>query len=125
MIQFEDLVRKFEEFQLVCRAVLPTVSWKLIEDLILHQQEDPGLEYMYKIEIFTRKETSVNKFKQVILEKTGMIPEVYDSGTHYLVNYKLSLETLKEISQCDPNILEIRGEYIGNKGLKEFEHKYK
>ena len=54
-----------------------------------------------------------------------MIPEVYDSDTHYLVNYKLSLETLKEISQCDPNILEIRGEYIGNKGLKEFEHKYK
>ncbi|MDW0179197.1 MAG: hypothetical protein QOK80_11415 [Nitrososphaeraceae archaeon] len=91
----------------------------------MHQQEDPGLEYMYKIEIFTRKETGVNKFKQVILEKTGMIPEVYDSGTHFLVNYKLSLETLKEISQCDPNILEIRREYIGNKGLKEFEHEYK
>ena len=124
MNQLESLIRKFEEFQLACKAVLPTVTWRLIEDLILHQKEDPGLEYMYKIEIFTNKEANVNKFKQAMLEKTGMIPEVYDSGTHYIVNYKLSLEKLKEISQCDPNILEIRGEYIGNTGLKEFEHKY-
>ena len=79
---------------------------------------------MYKIETFTRKVADVTKIKKAILHKTGMVPDVYDSGTHYLVNYKLSLETLKEISQCDPNILEIRGEYIGNKGLKEFEHKY-
>jgi len=124
MSQLEDLIQKFEEFQQACKSVLPGVARRLIEDLILHQQENPGLEYMYKIEIFTRKEANVNKFKQVILEKTSMIPEVYDSGTHYVVNYKLSLETLKELSQCDPNILEIRGEYIGNIGLKEFEHRY-
>jgi hypothetical protein len=124
MSQLEDLIQKFEEFQQACKIVLPRVARRLIEDLILHQQKNPGLEYMYKIEIFTRKEANVNKFKQVILEKTGMISEVYDSGTHYVVNYKLSLETLKELSQCDPNILEIRGEYIGNIGLKEFEHRY-
>jgi len=124
MSQLEDLIQKFEEFQQACKSVLPEVARRLIEDLILHQQENPGLEYIYKIEIFTRKEANVNKFKQVILEKTGMIPEVYDSGTHYIVNYKLSLETLKELSQCDPNILEIGGEYIGNIGLKEFEHRY-
>lgn len=40
-------------------------------------------------------------------------------------SYLSKHETLKEISQCDPNILEIRGEHIGNKGLKEFEHEYK
>ena len=122
--QIEDLIQKFEEFQMACKTIIPGVDRRLIENLILHQQEDPNLEYMYKIEIFTRKGTDSNKFKKAILDKTGMVSGVYDSGTHYLVNHKLTLEKLKEISQCDQNILEIRGEYIGNVGLKESEHKY-
>ncbi len=97
---------------------------RLIEDLILHQQENPNIEYMYKIEAFTKRGTNVNKIKKTILDKTGMVPEVYDDGTHYVVNQKLTLETLREISQCDQYILEIIGEYIGNVGLKESEHKY-
>ena len=124
MSQLEDLIQKFEEFQQACKSVLPGVARRLIEDLILHQQENPGLEYMYKIEIFTRKNTDVDKIKNAILDKTGMVPEVYDSGTHYVVNYKLTLEKLQEISLCDPNILEVRGEYIGNVGLKEYEHNF-
>jgi hypothetical protein len=43
---------------------------------------------------------------------------------HYVVNQKLTLETLREIVRCDQNILEVSGEYIGNVGLKESEHKY-
>jgi hypothetical protein len=125
VLQIEDLIRKFEEFQNACRTILPGVNRHLIEDLILYQQENPYIEYMYKIETFTRKDVDVNKIKNAILEKTGMVPEVYDDGTHYVVNQKLTLETLREIVQCDQNILEVRGEYIGNVGLKESEHKYK
>ena len=55
-----------------------------IEDLILHQQQNPNTEYMYKIETFTRKGVDVTKNKNVILHKTGMVPDVYDSGTHYV-----------------------------------------
>jgi hypothetical protein len=124
VLQIEDLIRKFEEFQKACKTILPAVNRHLIEDLILHLQENPNIEYMYKIETFTRKGVDVNKIKKAILDKTGMVPEVYDDGTHYVVNQKLSLETLREISQCDQNILEVRGEYIGNVGLKESEHKY-
>jgi hypothetical protein len=54
-----------------------------------------------------------------------MVPEVFDDGTHYVVNQKLTLETLREVVQCDHNILEVRGEYIGNVGLKESEYRYK
>ncbi len=109
---------------MACKIILPRVDRRLIEDLILHRQEDPSIEYMYKIETFTTKGTDVNKFKKAILDKTGIVREVYDSGTHYVVNHKLTLEKLKEISRCDQNVLEIRGEYIGNVGLKESEHKY-
>ena len=124
MSPVEELIKEFEEFQQACKIVLPGVARHLIEDLILHQQEVPKAEYMYKIEIFTRKNTDVDKIKNAILDKTGMVPEVYDSGTHYVVNYKLTLEKLQEISLCDPNILEVRGEYIGNVGLKEYEHNF-
>ena len=125
VLQTEDLIRKFEEFQKACKTILPGVNRHLIEDLILHHQENPNIEYMYKIETFTRKGIDVNKIKKVILDKTGMVPEVYDDGTHYVVNQKLTLDTLREILQCDHNILEVSGEYIGNVGLQESEHKYK
>jgi len=126
MPQIEDLIQKFEEFQMACKTILPGVDRRLIEDLILHQQEDPSIEYMYKIETFTKKGADVNKIKKAILDKTGMVPEVYDSGTHYVINHKLTLEMLKEILlEGDEIILGIRGEYIGNVALKESEHKYK
>jgi hypothetical protein len=125
VLQTEELERKFEEFQKACKTILPGVNRHLIEDLILHQQQNPNTDYMYKIEAFTKKDTDVNKIKKAILDKTGMVPEVFDDGTHYVVNQKLTLETLREIVQCDHNILEVRGEYIGNVGLKESEHKYK
>ena len=67
----------------------------------------------------------MNKIKKAILDKTGMVPEVCDDDTHYVLNQKLTLETLREIVQCDHNILEVTGEYIGNVGLKESEHRYK
>ena len=93
VLQTEDLILKFEEFQNACRTILPGVNRHLIEDLILHQQENPNIEYMYKIETFTRKGIDVNKIKKAILDKIGMVPEVYDDGTHYVVNQKLTLET--------------------------------
>jgi hypothetical protein len=61
MPQIEDLIRKFEEFQMACKTILPGVDRRLIEDLILHQYENPNIEYMYKIETFTRKGADVNK----------------------------------------------------------------
>jgi hypothetical protein len=50
MPQIEDLIRKFEEYQMACKTILLGVDRRLIEDLILHQQENPNIEYMYKIE---------------------------------------------------------------------------
>ena len=50
MSPIEELIKEFEEFQQACKIVLPGVARHLIEDLILHQQEVPKAEYMYKIE---------------------------------------------------------------------------
>jgi hypothetical protein len=29
--------------------------------------------------------------KSIIIEKTGMVPAIYDRGTHYVTNQRLSL----------------------------------
>ena len=65
---------------------------------------------MYTIEVFTKKGTDPEEAKRYIFEKTGMMPAVYDKGTHYVINQKLTLQILKEISDCE-DVLEITGEY--------------
>lgn len=50
--------------------------------------------------------------KNHIFEKTGMLPAVYDHGTHYVTNQRLSLETLEEICSSE-EILEVTGDYTG------------
>ncbi|MGE5635065.1 MAG: hypothetical protein ACM3VV_07515 [Deltaproteobacteria bacterium] len=42
-----------------------------------------------------------------------MVPAVYDKDTHYVTNQKLTLEILKEISDCE-EVLQISGEYTGS-----------
>ena len=42
-----------------------------------------------------------------------MVPAIYDNGTHYVTNHKLTLEILKEISDSD-DVLEVAGDYTGN-----------
>jgi hypothetical protein len=44
-----------------------------------------------------------------------MSPAIYDDGTHYVTNQKLSLEVLEEISDSD-DVLEVTGEYTGGLG---------
>jgi hypothetical protein len=41
-----------------------------------------------------------------------MVPSIYDYGTHYVTNQRLTLEML-EISDCE-DVLEVAGEYSGS-----------
>jgi hypothetical protein len=43
---------------------------------------------------------------------TGMVPEIYDNATHYVVNHKITLETLEGIQKY-PDVEEIKGDYSG------------
>jgi len=53
--------------------------------------------------------------KNKIFERTGWLPTVFDKGTHYATNQRLTLETLKEISDSD-KVLEVTGDYTGSIG---------
>lgn len=108
--QFEELRKKYQDY-------LPKVDPKLIYDLLVRQREDPLITPMYMVEVFTKRGIDPQKEREYIIKKSGMVPAIYDNGTHYVTNQKLTIDMLKEIS--DPtDVLEVSGEYTsGNGGL--------
>jgi hypothetical protein len=97
------------------QAYLPKVDPNLIHDLLTRQQENPRVTPMYMVEVFTKRGIDSQAARNYIFEKTGMVAAVYDHGTHYVTNQKLTLEMLKEISNSE-DVLEVAGEYTGGIG---------
>jgi hypothetical protein len=106
--QFKGLQEKYKQY-------LPKVDSPLIYDLFLRQMENPSVTPMYMVEVFTKPGVNTEEVREFIIKKTGTSPAIYDNGTHYIINQKLTIETLKEISEYD-DVLEITGEYTGGIG---------
>jgi hypothetical protein len=51
---------------------------------------------IYMVEVFTKPAVNTEAAKKYIFEKTGMFPAIYDKGTHYVTNHKLTFEMLKK-----------------------------
>jgi hypothetical protein len=102
--QFEELQKKYKDYH-------PD----LIYDLLVQQREDPLNTPMYMLEVFTKRGTDPQMTRENILKKTGMVPAIYDNGTHYVTNQKLTMDMLKEISDSN-DVLEVSGEYTGGVG---------
>ena len=68
------------------------------------------------VEIRTTIGTDQEKMKDLIFEKTEFLPSVYENGTHYLANMRLSLELLKEMCESQEDIERITGDYTGGIG---------
>jgi hypothetical protein len=106
-----DLLRNtLFQFKSTCTRILPKVNPILIADIIERQQKNPHPIYM--LEVFTRSGVDSEQIKNIILEKVGVVPEVYDNGTHYVTNQKLTLEMLKEISDY-ADVVAVEGDYTG------------
>ena len=115
MSELVELKKRFEELQSKYQVYLPKVDPDLIHDLLTRQQENPQVTPMYMLEVFTKPGIDSQAARNYIFEKTGMVSAVYDHGTHYVTNQKLTLETLKEISNSE-DVLEVAGEYTGGIG---------
>jgi len=110
-IDFSEMqrVRKlFDDLQGLFQRYLPNVDPDLIYDLLTRLRENPGVTPTYTLEIYTKKEVNTEKTIDFIYRITGAMATVYDNGTHYVTNQKLSLDTLKNISDLK-DIIEITG----------------
>ena len=67
------------------------------------------------VEVFTKPGTNSQAKRDLMFEKTGMIPAIYDIGTHYVANHRLTSEMLEQICK-DEDVLEATGEYTGGIG---------
>jgi hypothetical protein len=102
---------KYHDFRSFYKKVLPKVDPILIADLLNRMPKNPSPIYM--VEVFTKSGLDEEKIRNIIIEKTGMTPSVYDHGTHYVVNQKLTLNMLKEISDTE-SVVAVEGDYTEN-----------
>jgi hypothetical protein len=110
-----ELQNQFQELQKKYQQLLPKVDPGLVNDLLLRQMENPGIVPMYMVEVFTKPGLNTEEVRSYIIGKTGMSPAIYDNGTHYVTNQKLTLDILKEISDSE-DVIEVTGDYTGGLG---------
>ena len=113
--EIKEIKTVYRGLQTLYNTHLPKADPVLIDDLLMRQEQNPNVAPFYMVEAFTKPGTDSETKRNLIFEKTGVIPAVYDNGTHYAANHRLTLEMLKEISN-DRDVLEVTGEYTGGIG---------
>lgn len=108
-----ELKTAFQGLQTLYQTYLPKVDPFLIHDLLIRQQQDPKVAPIYMVEVFTKPGTNSQALRERIWNATGMMPAIYDNGTHYVTNHKLTLDMLKRISDTE-EVLEVSGDYTGS-----------
>ena len=74
---------------------------------------------MYTVEVFSDGSRNPEDVKNDIVAETGKA--IYDEGTHYVVNHKITLEMLERIQKLT-DVQEIRGEYSGSTASRGAAH---
>ena len=108
-----ELTAAFQGLQILYQTYLPKVDPLLIHDLLVRQQRDPKVAPIYMVEVFTKPGTDSQAVRERIWNATGMMPAIYDNGTHYVTNHRLTLDMLKRISDAE-EVLEVSGDYTGS-----------
>ena len=108
----KELRNVFHGLQTLYQSYLPKVDPILIHDLLIREEEKSERSPFYMVETFTKEGTNSDSMKNHIFQKTGMVPAIYDHGTHYVTNQRLSLEALEEICESE-DVLEVTGDYTG------------
>ena len=110
-VDFNEMQRvrkQFEQLQSLFQKYLPNVDPDLIYDLLARLRENPGTTPTYTSRVYTGKDVDSAKTIDFIYKITGAMATVYENGTHYVINQKLSLNILKNISDLK-SIIEITG----------------
>jgi hypothetical protein len=99
--ELQEIRRVFQGLQTLYQTHLPKVDPALIHDLPVREldktsKDTSSLPPFYIVEIKIVKGTDQEKMKNMIVERTGFLPSIYENGTHYIANMRLSLELLKK-----------------------------
>jgi hypothetical protein len=111
--EIKEIKRVYAGLETLYHTYFPKSDPSLIDDLLRRLQKDPNITPIYMVEVFTKPGVDPEAAKKYIFDKTRMVPAIYENGTLFVANHKLTLEMLREISNSD-DVLEVAGEYTGN-----------
>lgn len=112
----EGLKKSAMELESQYSAMLPKVSPRLIADISRAQRKNPNKIPIFTLEVFTKKVEDggidADTIREHIWNTTSKMPAIYDNGTHYVTNQRLTLETLKRLNDFE-HVLKVTGENSG------------
>jgi hypothetical protein len=121
--ELQEIRRVFQGLQSLYQMHLPKVDPALIHDLLVREEDkndrksssssSSTSQPFYMVDIKTVAGTDQEEMKNMIFEKTGLLPSIYENGTHYVANMRLSLELLKAICDSQEDIVRLSGDYTG------------
>ena len=112
--KLDELKVRTQQLGEAYRELFPKVDPAFVYDLIIRLVMNPkDSAPIYTVEVFTKEGTNPEKSKEHILQTTGTVPSIYDNGTHYVSNHRITLEILKKLNDID-YVLEVMGDYTGS-----------
>jgi hypothetical protein len=117
--ELQEIRRVFQGLQTLYQLHLPKISPVLIHDLLIREESQKSNTAskssppFYMVEISTTNSADPEKMKNLIYKETGLLPSVYENGTHYVANMRLTLELLKVISESEEGVVKVSGDYTG------------
>jgi hypothetical protein len=111
--EIKEIKRVYAGLQTLYHTYFPKSDSYLVHDLVRRLEKNPEVTPIYMVEVFTKPGINPETAKKYIFDKTGMVPAIFENGTLFVTNQKLTLEMLKEISDSD-DVLEVAGDYTGN-----------
>ena len=112
MSELQEIRNVFQGLETLYQTYLPKVDPTLVHDLLIREEEKSERAPFYMVEVFTKQGTDSEWCKNHIWNTTGFVPAVYDKGTHYVTNMRLTLDILKTLTDFD-FVLEVTGDYTG------------
>jgi hypothetical protein len=95
MSDLKEIRNIFQGLETLYQTYLQKVDTQLIHDLLIREQEKSEPAPFYMLEVFTQQGTDSEWCKNHIWKTTGFVPAVYDKGTQYVTNMRLTLDILK------------------------------
>jgi hypothetical protein len=115
VLELQGIKLQKDKIEEAYRQVFPKVDPYLLHHVYLRMREDPSYKDvgpMYTVEVFTKEGTDTEATKRHIMNTTGRAVSIYDNGTHFVTQMRLTPEILKKLNDFE-HILEIMGDYNG------------
>jgi hypothetical protein len=116
MPELQEIRNVFHGLETLYHTYLPKVDPVLLHDLLIREEqkehEKSERAPFYMVEVFTKPGTNSEWCKYHICKTTGFVPAIYDKGTHYATNMRLTLDILKRLDDFE-FVEEVTGDYTG------------